>query len=139
MITHVWSVLCETSILDQDTQLISMINSVEELTVPEPPKPDVVYPIVMNLVSLWMRSDIKKPGSGFARYQFVSPSGEVVQSLEQDLDLTKYERLRSRSQFAGFRLPGVGQYYFNVEYRNENNQKWKKVAALPVKVNIKKE
>jgi hypothetical protein len=50
MITHVWSVLCESSILDQDSKLISMINVLEELIIPDEPAPDKVLQAVASLV-----------------------------------------------------------------------------------------
>jgi hypothetical protein len=139
MINHIWSVLCERSILDEDTKLISMINVLEEITIPDEPAPDKVLPIVASLVTLWTRSDIKIPAQGFARYKFTSPSGEVLQSLEQIIDLTKYERLRSRGQFAGLKLPETGLYYFEVEFRENAQVKWKRVTKVPLKVVFKKE
>ena len=139
MINHIWSVLCENSILDQDTKLISMINVLEELTIPDEPVPDKILQVVVSLVTLWVRSDIHTPSQGFARYDFTSPSGEVLQSLEQPVDLTKYERLRARGQFAGLKLPEAGQYYFNIKFRGNERDEWDRVAALPLKVNFKKD
>jgi hypothetical protein len=139
MINHIWSVLCESSILDQDTKLISMINVLEELTIPDEPAPDKGLQIVVSLVTLWVRSEINTPSQGFARYNFTSPSGNVLQSLEQPIDLTRYERLRSRGQFAGLKLPESGQYLFNIEFRENEQEEWQKVAAIPLKVNFKKE
>jgi hypothetical protein len=139
MITHVWSVLCQNSIIDQDSNLVSLINSIEELTLPDEPAPNKVYPITVSLVTLWIRSDINIPISGFGRSVFTSPNGEELQSLEQELDLKNYERLRTRSYFSGLKLSEAGQYYFNVEYRDNVKQEWRKVAALPVKVSFKKE
>jgi hypothetical protein len=139
MINHVWSVLCENSILDQDTKLISMINVLEEITIPDLPAPDKVLPIVVSLVTLWTRSDIKTPEQGSARYNFTSPGGEVLQSLEQVVDLTKYERLRSRGQFAGLKLPESGLYSFSVECREDEQGEWSRVATIPLKVIFKKQ
>jgi hypothetical protein len=139
MINHIWSVLCESSILDQDTKLISMINVLEELAIPDEPAPDKGLQIVASLVTLWVRSEINKPSQGFARYNFTSPSGNILQSLEQPIDLTKYERLRSRGQFVGLNLPESGQYFFNVEFRENEHDEWRRVAAIPLKVNFKKD
>jgi hypothetical protein len=116
-----------------------MINVLEEITIPEEPAPDKVLPIVVSLVTLWTRSDIKTPGRGFARYNFTSPSGNMLQSLEQVVDLTKYERLRSRGQFAGLKLPESGLYSFWVEFRENEQGTWSRVASIPLKVVFKKE
>jgi hypothetical protein len=53
--------------------------------------------------------------------------------------LTKYERLRSRGQFAGLKLPESGQYFFNIEFRENERDEWNRVAAIPLKVNFKKD
>lgn len=139
MINHIWSVLCENSILDQDTNLISMINVLEELMIPDEPAPDKGLQAVISLVTLWVRSETSAPAQGFARYNFTSPNGEILQSLEQPIDLTKYERLRSRGQFVGLKLPEAGQYFFNIEFRENEQSEWTRVAAIPLKVNFKKE
>lgn len=139
MINHIWSVLCQSTILDQDTKLISIINVLEEITLPETPAPDKVLPVVVTLATLWTRSDIKTPGKGFARYNFTSPGDKVLQSLEQVIDLTKYERLRSRGQFAGLKLPESGLYSFCVEFRENEQGEWSRVASIPLKVVFKKE
>jgi hypothetical protein len=139
MINHIWSVLCERSILDEDTKLISMINVIEEITVPDEPAPDKALAVLVNLVTLWTRSDIKTPGLGYAQYNFTSPGGEVLHSIKQNVDLTKFERLRSRGQFASLKLPEAGIYSFQVEFRENEQDEWSKVASIPLKVSFKKE
>jgi hypothetical protein len=64
MINHVWSVLCETSLLDQDSKLISLINCLEQITISEESAPDKALPLVVNLVSAWVRSDLNTPSRG---------------------------------------------------------------------------
>lgn len=120
MIDHVWSVLCETSLLDQDSKLISLINCLEQITIPEEPAPDKALPIVVNLVSTWVRSDLNTPSKGQSRIDFVSPSGNILQSLSSDVDLTNHERLRARGQFRGLQTPEDGQYHFDVEFREDD-------------------
>ncbi len=139
MIDHVWSVLCETSLLDQDSKLISLINCLEQITIPEEPAPDKALPIVVNLVSTWVRSDLNIPGKGQSRINFVSPSGNTLQSLSNDVDLTNHERLRARGQFRGLQTPEDGQYHFDVEFREDDQQEWLKVASVPFKVTFKPE
>ena len=137
MIDHVWSVLCETSLLDQDSKLISLINVLEQLTIPEVPAPDKELPIVVNLVSTWVRSDLNVPSQGQSQINFVSPSGNVLQVLANNIDLTKYERLRARGQFRGLKLPEEGQYHFDVEFREDDQHDWSKVASVPLKIIFK--
>jgi hypothetical protein len=138
MINHIWSVLCESSIVDQDSKLISLINVLEEITVPDEPAPNKVLQVIVSLATLWARSDLNTPEKGFARINFTSPAGEVLQSLDQIIDLTKYERLRSRGQFVGLKLPDPGMYFFYVEFRANERSKWNKVAKIPFKVVFKK-
>ena len=139
MIDHVWSVLCETSLLDQDSKLISLINCLEEITIPEEPAPDKALPIVVSLVSMWVRSDPNTPSKGQTRINFVSPSGNTLQSLANDVDLTNHERLRARGQFQGLKTPEDGQYHFEVEFRENDQQEWSRVAFVPFKVNFRPE
>ena len=136
MIDHIWSIVCQHSILDRDTNLLSIINVIEELTIKEQPEPEKSLGIVLELTSLWVRSDFNVPGQGFARYVFASPSGQSIKEIEVDIDLTKFERLRSRGQFIGLSLLESGRYNFRVEFRENKEEEWKQISSIPIKVNF---
>ena len=139
MIEHIWSDICERSLLDKDTNLLSLINIFEELTIHDKISPEKIVRGPIEVVSLWVRSDVENPEKGFSKYSFISPSGEILNEKEVPLDLTKYERVRNRVQFISFPLPEAGIYYFQVDHKKDDNDDWVTVANVPMKVIYKDE
>ena len=137
MIIHAWSVLCMMSVTDKDSNLISLLNSLEELRLDEGQfTPENVLPIGCELVSLWARDPIDQPATGSSRVSLVAPSGTVLIPVETKIDLTQYERLRARRAFRGLRLPEVGRYVFLVEFQNEGDTQWTEAARVPLVVKL---
>jgi len=136
MINHIWSVVCERTILDRVTNLISIINSLEELTVQGPLEKNRMLAAPIEIISYWVRSDFAVPEKGQANYKFVTPSGETIKNKEIDIDLLEYERLRSRIQFTNLNFPEPGLYQFQVDYRIDNDSVWETVVSIPLKVNV---
>jgi hypothetical protein len=133
MIDHIWTVICSDVVIDRDTNNVSIINVLEQLNIPEEAIQDEGLPIGIEIVSLWIRKNLNKPSKGFSRLSLLAPNNEVIKSVESEIDLTKYERLRARGIFQGFPFKGDGVYKFLVEYKS-HGEKWSKVASIPLKV-----
>ncbi|RJP52023.1 MAG: hypothetical protein C4586_03585 [Anaerolineaceae bacterium] len=133
MIKHIWSVLCSRSVIDIDTNNVSIQDIVEQVNINAEPVADGFLPIPLELVTLWERKDSDKPAKGIERITFVTPSGKSNIVSEAEIDLSNAERHRHRVKFPGVPLSEAGRYYFNVEIKNDNNE-WNKVAAIPLKV-----
>ncbi len=135
MIRHVWSVLCEQSILDRDSNLMSLVNILEEVTIQGEPDPKKKIPIPLLLTTLWVRVDRDLPVKVNSRYCLKSPSGETIQTIERQIDLTEYRRLRFRAQFFNIVLPESGTYEFISAVQTESGE-WEDVDSIPLEVNF---
>lgn len=145
MIQHIWSILCERSIIDDSSNNISLLNVIEELTLTPPPgmKAGVavetgsgVVPFNYEIASLWTREKSDKPELGRAKIMLIDPFGKSKASNEVELDLRSYERLRTRQRFNGLPMSGVGQYTFLIQLQGENGKEWIDVARVPLQVKI---
>ncbi len=134
MIEHIWTLLCSQAIIDRDSNNLSLFNVIEQINIEGEPQLGRVAPVGLEVVSLWVRSDLNTPGRGHARLTFVSPTGTRIKSVEDELDLTKCERLRTRRLFAGLELSEPGQYTFKLELLNDGENRWREVASVPLKV-----
>ena len=133
MIKHIWTVICSQVVIDQDTNNISLFNILEEVGIPqEVVKENNIIPIVLEIVSLWVRSDLAEPSKGSARISLIAPDGELLKTVESEVDLTDHERLRARGCFQGLPFKGEGVYDFKVSLKN--NHDWAEVATIPVKI-----
>jgi hypothetical protein len=135
MIKHGWSVICQASIVDKDTNLFSIINVIEGVAIQGEQSADKIFPLPIQVASFWYRENNDIPAKGQARNRFISPSGEIIKEQEMEIDLETYERFRWRSNFVGLNfLDGSGIYTVAVSYRSGESEEWTDVASVPLKV-----
>jgi hypothetical protein len=133
---HVWSVLCTRSVLDQETNNISLIEVIEELTLTPDPRAQsdqsFVVPINCELVSLWTRSVVTEPERGTARTVLIGPRGERISEHETSVDLSVHLRSRIRARLAGLPISSAGIYGFLIQ--RLQGERVEDVATIPVRV-----
>lgn len=138
MVQHVWTVLCTRSITDSETNNVSLIEVLEQLTIADPgaaPGVEGLVPMPLELVTLWSRETDDRPARGRGRISFERPSGLVRESVsEHDIDLTVSLRVRHRQRFMGIPIREPGRHVFRVELRDDARQNWATVATVPLEV-----
>lgn len=135
MIDHVWTVVCAMSVVDRETNNISLFNIVEQLTLLTQPEQEITPQLPLDIVTLWARADDAVPARGFSRLTFRSPAGDPIHQEEGRVDLSDHERLRMRRRLLlRLNLRESGRYCFCVEVRLENETEWRTVATVPLKV-----
>ena len=134
MISHVWSVLCSNVVIDRFSNNVSIQNVIEQLNIPDEPIPDGVVVTPLNLVTLWMRSDLEVPARGHSRIIFQSPSGGASNPVELEVDLTNSKRTRSRLISETLPVEEPGLHIFRVELKIEDEAEWHEVAIVPLEI-----
>ena len=133
MIEHVWTVLCSRSVIDVETNNVSIQDVIEQISINAEPKPDGFLPFPLELITLWERQESNKPAEGTERITFVTPSGKSNVVYEAKIDLSAAERHRHKVKFPGLPLSEAGRYYFEVEAK-EGDGDYHEVAAIPLSV-----
>ena len=140
MIVHCWSVLCNRSLIDKETNNVTLIDVLEQFQFQI--KGDLTPPLPwsMELVTLWSRDNLDQKEKRAARVTFFSPSNKVIADvIPYQVDLTVYRRNRSRLRIEGLPpLKESGQYYFLIELEGDFEDKWTEVTRIPVDVLITK-
>ena len=145
MIQHVWSVLCKSSVVDLDTNNLSLHEVVEELQVDVNPKPDeaqaqvMVIPTagILTLVTLLRREPGDQPCVGAARIRVLAPQGEeLFTALETKLDLTKYKRVRLRANLQSVHVKGSGTHWLAIDLKDADSE-FAQVAKVPVDIELR--
>lgn len=134
MIEHIWTLICSNAIVDRDTNNVSIFNILEQVTIPKNAINNQVIAVGIELITLWVRSDLSKPAKGKSQINLVAPNGEVTKSVDSEIDLSKFERLRSRVFFQGLPYNGEGIYRFIVLYKVDDEKDWEQVASIPLKM-----
>jgi hypothetical protein len=139
MIRHVWTVACIHAVVDQESNLVSLLDVIEQINIPEKPSPNKAIGLTLDLTSLWVREDPQAPEQGHAKITFITPSGNELKSLPMNIDLSEHERLRTRGRFVGLPAPENGRYTFRVELAIESTEEWNVVASIPIRIMFSEE
>lgn len=139
----IWAILCERSVTDRETNNVSLFNIIEEVQIPAPPPLDLsqttiplgVFLPVLELMTLWVRSDLEAPERGRGRVRIIVPGAKVALAPEFDVDLTQFLRLRTRLRFPGLPVGDTGIYRFVVQGKAGDSE-WSTMFELPLRVLI---
>jgi hypothetical protein len=156
MAEHVWTVLCQKTVMDADSNLLGMLDVFDKLILnPTPESPDIqakldeahkegnkgiAFPARIRIVSQWVRSDMSKPEDSSYRLAFVDPLGErlLEQIISLELSTNKAQRITIRSE--GLMITELGSYCFVVERPKQTEgggpPQWAPVAKVPLEVVI---
>lgn len=137
MVEHIWSILCRRSVIDRETNVISLFDVVEQLEAiieSVQPTAGVLISEQLDFVTLWQRVPQDQPARARSRLTLLRPSGEPVRSEEMELDLSAHTRLRSINRIHGLGITGAGTYVFRVELRNEGESNWSQITNIPLQL-----
>ena len=143
----IWAILCKNVIVDQQSNNVSLIEVIDEFTIPVPPpvnlpeidgEPGILLDV--SLVVLWARSHRDTPEKAQSRTSIVTPDGTEARSLENEVDLTEAIRARAIGRIVGFPHPlnHGGEYLFRIELKVPGSD-WKEELELPLWVNVQKD
>lgn len=146
---HLWSILCYKACVDEATNSVSILDVYEKIIIQNVSDPaslektrrdgkEAFFPIRMDLMSHWVRSDFEKPESGKLRLVLQPPTGKRLTLVDELLiDLDEHPRFRSRIQMPAMPYRGPGIYYFLVSLRQAKG--WKRVAKIPFEIALSEE
>lgn len=137
MIDHAWSVLCSNSIIDRESNNISLIDILEQWNLP----PDSEFPVVIGnpfvLVTMWSRANLSHGVKGRAKISIRNPNDETKDMPEYEIGLENHGRFRHRSGFQGFQLISEGKYVFDVFLLHDGEEEISQVvASVPLEVRL---
>src|SRR6266542_2525413 len=137
MIEHIWSVLCSRSIIDSETNSISLLDILEQLQIASAPIPDGgVINVTFNfeLVSLWNRGRDNEPSRGRGRILVQNPSHTIIGQSEFEIDLSSHQGMRTRTKSPGLPVQQAGRHFFVIQFQGHSETEWREVAHIPLDI-----
>ena len=139
-----WAILCESSVVDQETNRISLLNILEGIRVPEPLATIAeesalpAAPVNCDLFILFARSDPEagEQGKGRIRMQFPADTPEARlpdPAPEFAVDLTAAQQHRVRLRFPVLPYYKQGTYHFIIEAADAAGG-WRPLFEIPLEV-----
>lgn len=136
---NIWSLLCRRALIDPQTNVISLIESFEEIEigVDKDSKGKVINaPIDFELVSYWSKEE-NDPKEYSGEVKVFDPNKKIIGKFPLALDFSKSRRLRARLQFPSLLIKSQGEYTFQVQYKvSTDSNKFISVAEVPLFVKI---
>lgn len=146
-LTHVWSVATSSSLLDKDTNNISLLNTLEKLTiniketdldkVKKEGAEGIIFPIVFEVVSRFTRKEIGVGEAFDYKLNLINPEGKIIVNSEQKIAIDKnIKNIRVRTNIQSLPVSTSGDYILYIEFKDVGDNKYDKVAELPIEVVI---
>ena len=134
----VWAVLCERVIIDSESMNLSMISTIERVSISDPPPAvteETAISIPSRLALMWTRSEIDVPEGGLSRIQYVHPDGKKGTSGVIPVDLNANANFRINAAMDKFPVTIPGRYWICVQYAaSAKKPTWKTVSRIPLDV-----
>jgi hypothetical protein len=138
---NILSVLCLRSIIDQETNNISLIDCLEQLNIQinEGDKniKDKVFPIAFDFVSIFIDENVKEERRFDFILETVDGKGEKLGEIKGQIIMKEgIKRMRHRIKMQGLKVADSGTYVFKIKYKKTGEEKFKELAEIPLDVNI---
>jgi len=143
---HVWSILCQSSIRDRDTNRTSVINALDVIGFivdKEKLEKNKKIPTNLEIVSLW--SNLEKNKEKFiVKIEFMDSKKKILNNSELvvggENDKSEFNEARSvttKMAISFLSVLSAGQYFFKVSQKHSTDKKFIIVAELPLEIKIK--
>ena len=147
MIEHIWSILCRKSVIDPESNNVSLTDVLEQLTAtihdikPLKDKPKgqpIIIPVETELVTLWQQ-DEERANEITTMFEFRDSEDRLLlSSVPHTASFnTAGRRFRMRNTIKGLPLTKNGIYHFEIKLMNEKTGKFETRAKVPLEVKLK--
>lgn len=123
-VQHLWSIVCSNSVVDAESNNISLNNILEEIQVSHGKstleesvsRKGIIVPINFEVVSLWKKLiDKNNDLNTNTEVRVIDPNGNLLAQFPYKLEIKKgLERLRTRLKFNGLKVTIPGEYTFKI-------------------------
>jgi hypothetical protein len=151
-IKFIWSVLCQSSSIDVDSNSVSIFNTVEEIKASfnspkdddlrkeiekELEKPSLVIPVQLQIVTLLQKTAENTQINGEIEVEFMNPEGKSIFKTSHPLTIpVDKKRLRDRMKINGLTITTGGEYSFKVRIKENRESAFEEFTTLPLDVMI---
>ena len=138
---HIWTVICSNSVIDKDTNNVSLFDVLEQIQLDMVVTPEdavAVLPFPLNIVSLWSREQPDNPTQVHAKDRVLSPTGQILFEGEYDIDISEYQRTRYKRRLFGLQVPESGEYNLVTQFKASKRSTWREVCRIPLQIELKR-
>lgn len=142
-IKHIWSVVCEKSIINQDDNNISIINVLEEINSTitskdqDPLKSQKInLPFDFEVINYWIKNVNKEVEFEIKTAIFDPTNNELSSVVNKTVFPSDKNKLRSRLKIHGLSVTKNGEYEIKISFKTKSDKDFKLIAELPFQVKV---
>lgn len=146
-IKHLWSILCQSSSIDAQSNILSLFNVVEQIVVDLTPEitdsnagkeRPVAVAFRFEIVSLWQKiGEANKNNT--VEIEFLDPMGISLMKTDYSLQIPQdKKRIRHSMKVNGLKVTIDGEYTFKIRIKESDQKEFYEVAELSLDVIINK-
>ena len=144
MVKHIWSVLCQSSTIDQDDNSLSLSNVLDTINIKLKDKRrklvKFAIPLNFEVVSLLSKSDLKSEEKVQIKVAILNAAMDKLGDFRASVVIpADKKRMRSRIKMSGLPIKGEGDYVVLVGMKTEKDKEFRNIAELPFEVKFVKE
>lgn len=144
MVKHIWSVLCQSSTIDQDDSSLSISNVLDTINIrlkdEEQKSVKFAIPLNFEVVSLLSKSDLKNKEKVQIKVAILNTEMDKLGDFSASVVIpADKKRMRSRIKMSGMPIKGQGDYIFLVSMKTKKDKEFRNIAELPFEVKFVKE
>ena len=140
-VEHLWTIACRSSSVDQQTNLLSMFDILEEFNVDiqlEKETEVLNIPFQLELVSLWRKFNNKEENLEI-EIEFIDPNRKRLAILSYPLNLpADKKRMRNKLAINGIAVTISGTYVFAIKVKNQDTSKFVEVEEVSIEIIVNK-
>ena len=133
---HVWSVICRSLLEDKSSGNTSLIDITERIGFKGDPPDErpitLPFPLPLHVVSSWRRETEVCKRKYPCRLQIVSPSGEVLRTMDFEVNLEDFAGMHTYGRIDELPFTDSGIYEFELAFHD--GEDWVAVAQVPLEV-----
>ena len=148
MIKHVWSVMARQSIIDPDTNSVTIVEVLENIRIDVQLKDNPLmseydreqvnaFPMNFELISLFYRKKKGLAKTVYSEIKVVDAAGKVIGEFTNPVEFqAEHDRMRMRAKFDSIGVNKSGEYNFKVYLKQTEDGEAELVAEIPLSVSI---
>jgi hypothetical protein len=149
-IKHTWSLIAESSVVDQQSNNISIHKVLEQLklslalidqTLKDEKVLDekVSVPFPFQIISMWRRKDSATDSKANVEIDFLDPNKKVIQNVKFELKFEDNKpRMRTIIASPFLNVTTSGLYLFKIKLQEDGEKEFSEVSEIPFDIVVEK-
>lgn len=144
-IKNLWTLVCKSSSIDNETNNVTLFNVIEEIGFLINPvtgnalnfAEKKTIPLDIELISLWKRGSSSGNLTADVKIELLDPKNVVMQEIPYKIEFKpQHERMRTRIRISSINVTSQGEYNFSILLKEQGGKSFVEVARAPIVIKI---